>query len=194
MDEETYQQIPLTLTIREICVTVDTPGYRSQRLVIATTMIDANVYPKSDIADLYHKRWHIELDIRNIKQTLKMDILSCKNPEMVRKEIWTHLLAYNLVRKVMAQAAVEAKREPRKISFAGAVQTLDMFRCLLLLSAPEQREELVRTVLAAIATHKVGDRPGRCEPRKVKRRPKAYPRMTKPRAQERAEAVAECAA
>ena len=136
--------------------------------------------PKTDIADLYHKRWHVELDIRNIKQTLKMDVLSCKSPEMVRKEIWTHLLAYNLVRKVMAQAALEAKTEPRRISFAGAVQTLNAFRWVLLLSSRTERGgQLVRMVLLAIATHVVGDRPGRCEPRKVKRRPKAYPLMTK---------------
>jgi hypothetical protein len=192
MDEETYQQIPQTLTIREMRVTVDTPGSRSTSLVIATTMIDAKAYPKDDIADLYHERWHIELDIRNIKQTLKMDILSCKSPEMVRKEIWTHLLAYNLVRKVMAQAAVETHTEPRRISFAGAVQTLNAFRWILVLSERGQRVQLVRIVLVAIGTHRVGNRPGRCEPRKVKRRPKAYPRMTKPRAEERAEALAEC--
>ena len=124
-----------------------------------------------------------------------MDVLSCKTPEMVRKEIWTHLLAYNLVRKVMAQAALEAKTEPRRISFAGAVQTVDAFRMLLLMtSRTEGGSQLVQVILIAIATHKVGDRPGRCEPRKVKRRPKPYPRMTRPRAEERAEAMAGCAA
>ena len=195
MDEETYQQIPETLTVREIRVSVETPGCRSRSLVIATTMTDDKAYPKKDLADLYHQRWHVELDIRNIKQTLKMDVLSCKSPEMVRKEIWTHLLAYNLVRKVMAQAALEAKTEPRRISFAGAVQTLNAFRWVLLLSSRTERGgQLVRMVLLAIATHAVGDRPGRCEPRKVKRRPKAYPRMTKPRAEERAAALAECVA
>jgi hypothetical protein len=195
MDEETYQQIPETLTVREVRVSVETPGCRSRSLVIATTMTDDKAYPKQDIADLYHKRWHVELDIRNIKQTLKMDVLSCKSPEMVRKEIWTHLLAYNLVRKVMAQAALEAKTQPRRISFAGAVQTLNAFRWVLLLSSRTERGgQLVRMVLLAIATHVVGDRPGRCEPRKVKRRPKAYPLMTRPRAEERAEALAGCAA
>ncbi len=193
MDEATYQQIPETLTIREIRVRVETPGYRSQDLIIATTMTNPKEYSKEDIADLYHKRWHIELDIRNIKQTLKMDILSCKSPEMVRKEIWAHLLAYNLTRKVMAEAAAQAQTEPRRISFAGAVQTLNEFRYILR-STGESRGELVLVMLVAIATHTVGDRPGRSEPRKVKRRPKAYPLMTKPREQERAEALGGSAA
>jgi hypothetical protein len=187
MDEETYQEMPDTLTVRYVHVVADNPGFRSQNIVVVTTLTDANVYTKADVADLYHKRWHIELDIRNIKQTLKMDILKCRSPEMVRKEIWTHLLAYNLARKVMAQAALAGKTKPRQLSFAGAVQTLDAFRWVLLLAVEDRVVELVRVVLLAIATHKVGDRPGRYEPRKVKRRPKAFPKMTKPRAQERAD-------
>ena len=116
-----------------------------------------------------------------------MDILTCKTPEMIRKEIWTHLLAYNLVRKVMAQAALEAKVEPRQLSFAGAVQTLNAFRWLLMLSEENGRRELAKAVCIALGTHKVGNRPGRSEPRKVKRRPKAYARLMRPRAEEKAQ-------
>jgi hypothetical protein len=104
MDEETYRRIPDTLSVREVRVVVSSPGCRTRSLVVATTLTNAAAYAKADVADLYHKRWHAELDIRAIKQTLKMDVLSCKSPEMVRKEVWAHLLAYNLVRKVMAQA------------------------------------------------------------------------------------------
>jgi hypothetical protein len=117
---------------------------------------------------------------------MKMEILRCQTPAMVRKEIWAHLLAYNLVRKVMAQAAEQHGCTPRQLSFAGAMQTLNEFRTLLL-SVPEaQLPELCATILEAIASHPVGNRPDRWEPRKVKRRPKNYSRMTKSRAEERA--------
>jgi hypothetical protein len=187
MDQETYERLPDTLTIREVRVAVDNPGYRSREILVATTLVDAREYRKGDIADLYHQRWHVELDIRALKQTLKMDVLSCKSPEMVRKEVWAHLLAYNLVRQALAAAAGAGKTTPRRLSFAGAVQTLNAFRWALLFSDGPRRDDLVRAVLLALATHTVGERPGRCEPRKVKRRPKGYGRMSKPRAQERAE-------
>jgi len=186
MDEATYAALPDSLEVREIRTVVDNPGFRSREIIIATTLLDAEADPKSDIAELYHQRWHVELDIRAIKQTLRMDILSCKTPEMVRKEIWTHLLAYNLARKVMAQAAVQGKVRPRQLSFAGAVQTLNAFRWALLLREPGGCGGLVAAVLLAVSTHRVGLRPGRVEPRKVKRRPKSYGRMTRPRDQERA--------
>jgi hypothetical protein len=190
MDEATYQRLPEQLTIREVRVVVDNPGYRSREILVATTLTDAREYRKGDIADLYHQRWHVELDIRSIKQTLKMDILSCKTPEMVRKEVWAHLLAYNLVRQAMAQAARVSRLRPRQLSFAGAVQTLNALRWALLLGDPERQADLVRAVLLALSSHRVGNRPGRCEPRKVKRRPKGYPRLMKPRAQARAEQLA----
>ena len=186
LDEETYQALPDTLTMREVKVELRWPGRRTRQIIVATTLLDPVQYSKSDIAELYSYRWHVELDIRAIKQTLKMDILSCKTPEMVRKEVWTHLLAYNLTRQVMAQAAVGSKLTPRQLSFAGAVQTMNAFRWLLLLAEPGRAAELATVVWVAVRTHEVGKRPGRCEPRKVKRRPKAHGRLMRPRAQERA--------
>lgn len=195
MDEETYASFPATLTVREVHFVVTWPGYRSKEIVVATTLLDARVYAKEDIAELYHHRWHVELDIRAIKQTLHMDILSCKTPEMVRKEIWAHLLAYNLIRKVMAQAAMAAKTTPRHLSFAGAVQTVSAFRWLLVVEQDERRRlSLTRALLVAVGTHKVGDRPGRYEPRKKKRRPGGLPLLTKPRTQARAELLEQGAA
>ena len=116
-----------------------------------------------------------------------MAILTCKTPEMVRKEIWAHLLAYNLVREVMAQAARAHGKVPRQLSFLGTMQTLEAFRSLLLVATAADLPGLIRRILVAIATHRVGNRPNRWEPRKVKRRPKPYKRMTRPRAVERAE-------
>jgi hypothetical protein len=187
MDEATYARLPERLTLREVLVVVTQRGYRPRHLVVATTLTDGAAYAKQDIAEMYHKRWHVELDIRALKQTLKMDILSCKSPEMVRKELWAHLLAYNLVRQVQARAAAAADVTPRQLSFAGAVQTLGAFRWLLLAAEGEWLGRSVRALLVAVAAHRVGDRPGRVEPREVKRRPKPHKRLKKPRAQRRAE-------
>jgi hypothetical protein len=185
MDEKTYAAIPDTLKIREIRFNVTTPGYRTEEVVVATTLLDAETYSKADIADLYHYRWHVELDIRAIKQTLKMDILTCQTPEMVRKEMWMHLLAYNLVRAGIAQAALQQGKTPRRLSFAGAQQTLNAFRWLLLLSEGQGRMRFVQAFAVAVGTHAVGNRPGRSEPRAVKRRPRTYPRLRQPRQQAR---------
>ena len=186
MDEATYRGLPDSLEVREVRVVVNTPGFRVRQFVAATTLLDAKRYSAADVADLYHRRWQVELDIRALKQTLQMDVLSCKSPEMVRREVWAHLLAYNLVRKVLAQAALAGEVTPRQLSFAGAVQTLNAFRWLLTVGAGPEDGRLVRALLLAVATHVVGKRPGRVEPREVKRRQKVK-LLTKPRAQRRAE-------
>ena len=186
MDRASYDSLPEILTLREVRSAITTPGCRVKELVVVTTLIDNHTYSSEDLLDLYHQRWHAEIDLRAIKTQMKMEILRCKTPAMVRKEIWAHLLAYNLVRKVMAQAAQEHDSTPRQLSFAGAMQTLNEFRSALLNAGADTLPELSRRILAAIARHRVGNRPDRCEPRKVKRRPKGYSRLLVPRAQERA--------
>jgi hypothetical protein len=131
-----------------------------------------------------HYGWCIELDLRSLKQTLQMDVLRCKTPELVRKELWAHVLAYNLIRTVMAQAASEHGLEPRSISFKGAVQTLEAFQPVIALrggGGAEDRRAVYEELLAAVARHRVADRPDRYEPRRKKRRPKPYDRLMKPR-------------
>jgi hypothetical protein len=128
-----------------------------------------------------HYGWQIEVDIRSIKSTMKMDILRCKSPEMVQKEIWAHLLAYNLLRTVMAVAAAENEVEPRKISFKGAKQALSAFAPKLEAARPQQRAGLVDAMIKAVAYHRVGKQPGRWEPRARKRRPKPSKRLNQPR-------------
>lgn len=187
MDSATYARLPDRLIMREVCFRVEQAGYRSKEIVVATTLLDARSYAKKEIADLYHRRWHVELDIRALKQVLGMDQLRCKTPEMVRRELWVYFLGYNLVRKVMAQAAWQEGLSPRQLSFAGAVQTLEAFRWLLITGASGQRSEVHQIVWRAVGTHRVGDRPGRCEPRCVKRRPKGYKKLTRPRAEARAQ-------
>ena len=123
----------------------------------------------------------MEVDIRSTKCTMQMDILRCKTPDMVHKEIWTHLLAYNLLRTVMAVAADENDIEPRKVSFKGAKQALTAFALKSEAAQPEDRGLLIDAMLTTIAYHLVGDRPGRREPRARKRRPKPAARLTQPR-------------
>jgi hypothetical protein len=114
-----------------------------------------------------------------------MDVLRCKAPGMVRKEIWMHLLAYNLVRAAMAAAAARAGVEPRAVSFAGAVQTVTAFAPVMRLADPDDLPRLHRVLLRAIARHRVGGRPDRYEPRAVKRRPSPIALLTVPRDQAR---------
>ncbi|MGB8852534.1 MAG: IS4 family transposase, partial [Pirellulales bacterium] len=118
MDAETYAAIPATLTVRELKVRVDVPGFRVRTLIVVTTLTDAERYPRAEIARLFRLRWHVELDLRNIKTSLRLDDLRGKKPDTVRREIWVHWLAYNLIRKVMAQAALAQERVPRELSFA----------------------------------------------------------------------------
>jgi len=144
------------------------------------------VYPKEDLAGLSRARWHAELDLRSIKQTMQMDVLRCKTPAMVRKEIWGHLLLYNLLRAAMTQAALGHGIVPRQVSLQGTRQTLAAFHSLLEPMPSPERESIEPIVLGAIASHRVGTRPDRVEPRACKRRPKPYPLLRVPRQQARA--------
>ena len=184
IDRAAYAALPASLTVRECRVRVMQPGFRTRVLIVATTLLDAGAFTRDDLAQLYRARWNAELDLRSLKQTLQMDVLRCKTPGLVRKELWTHILAYNLVRTVMAQAGVRHGVEPRSLSFKGAVQTLEAFQPVIARSGdrdPAVRPDLYDRLLAAVASHRVGDRPGRSEPRRRKRRPKPYDRLMKPR-------------
>ena len=130
-----------------------------------------------------HCGWYREVDIRSMKSTMQMDVLRCKAPAMVEKEIWAHLLAYNLLRTVMAVAAAEEGIEPRRVSFKGAKQAVSAFAPKLEAARPEDRPALVDAPLRVIAYHRVGDRPGRWEPRARKRRPKPGARLNQTRAE-----------
>jgi putative transposase len=187
MDQEDYERLPATLAVREVRTQVSQPGYRVRELVVVTTLRDAEQYSKAELTDLYHERWHVELDIRSIKCTLGMERLRCRTPFMVRKEIWAYWLGYNLVRKVSAQAALERGLHPRQISLTATKQAVVEAWMQLTLGSQVRRLALGRTLLAALGKEEVGDRPGRCEPRAVKRRPKPHRLLTKPRAQARAD-------
>jgi len=181
MSRRLYESLPETLSIRELKVQVHQKGFRCRYLLVTTTLLDAQIYSKEEIAMAFRARWHAELDLRSIKQVMQMDVLRCKSPAMVRKEIWMHLLAYNLIRKLMAQAALTAGCCPRDISFKGTLQTLVVF-AVAGWSCPGRRNMLYAAVLRAVVTHRVNDRPDRIEPRAVKRRPKKIAYLNEPRA------------
>jgi hypothetical protein len=180
MTGEQYRSYPESLTVRQVSVDARDKGNRAEQFQVVTTILDAAI-DGAQIGGLYERRWEGEVDIRSIKATMKTDTLRCKTPEMVEKEIWVFLLAYNLLRTVMAVAAGENKVEPRKISFKGAKQTLTAFAPKLEAALPEERAGLVGAMLKAVGCHRVGNRPGRWEPRARKRRPKPSKRLNQPR-------------
>jgi len=187
MDQATYEQIPETMTLRLVEIQVHEPGFRVESLTVVTTLLDSEQYPSEDIADLYRRRWLAELDIRAIKKSLGMDVLRCKTPAMVRKEIWTCLLAYNLIRKAMLEAACQAGRSPRELSFATAMQTIGASWMILACGGEGLSPSLMAAQLASLAEQTVGNRPNRIEPRAVKRRPQPLALLTKPRDEAREE-------
>ncbi len=186
LDWKTYKSLPESITIREARIHVTQPGFRTKAIVVVTTLLDPQQMTKQDLAMLYRARWNNELDLRSIKSTMQMSELRCKTPELVRKEIWTHLLAYNLIRTIMAQAAARHDVVPRSISFKGSLQTLEAFQPLIGLRADGDaayRRRLYDHLLDTIATHRVADRPDRYEPRLKKHRRNNYDYLTKPRAE-----------
>lgn len=178
-----FHTLPETLVVREIKYRVDVKGFRTQTITLATTLLDAEAYPAEDLADLYFQRWDVELDFRHIKISMQMDVLRCKSPEMVRKELWCHLLAYNLIRHVMWEAGQRYQVSSRRISFKGAIQYIISFRAIFSGCSTQYRKELTMQFLNLIAFQEVPNRPGRIEPRVKKRRPKTYALMNKPRAE-----------
>ena len=183
-DRATWEALPETMEIRELRFHVTQPGFRPADLTIATTLQNAIAYPAADLAALYRERWHCELDLRSLKTALQMTHLRCKTPEMVRKEIWAHCLAYNLIRKTMAESARHQGVLPRHLSFKGAVQTMNSFAPYLALCITD-KDGLWAELLTAIAAHVVGNRPNRIEPRKLKYRLGKFTYMTRPRTEER---------
>lgn len=179
MSVDAYAALPDELELREVRVHVKQRGFRSKTLVVVTTLVDSEAYPAHEIAELYRRRWQAELHLRSLKVVLQMDHLRCKTPHRVRNEFYMHLLAYNLVRRVMALAALETQVPPWQISFKGTLQTLNNFLPWLASSMP--LDAGCQALVACLATHRVGNRPDRFEPRRIKRRPKSQALLQRPR-------------
>ena len=181
--QQQWESLPEKLSLRQIKVSVSTPGFRVSTFYLITTLLDAEQYPVNELADLYFQRWDVELFFRDIKTTMGMDILRCKTPDMVRKEILMHLIAYNCIRCLMYDAASAEGVAVRRISFKGSVQALRQWEPHLnqgKVSRQEQRR-LLQLLQDSIAGNIIPIRPGRSEPRALKRRPKPYRLLTAPR-------------
>jgi hypothetical protein len=180
MSRAEYDAMPSQLRVREIRVRVADKTKRVRTLVIVATLLDPGAYPAGELAGLFRQRWHAELDLRSLKTEMRMEMLRTKSPEMVRKEVAMHLLAYNLIRGVMAEAARAGEIKPRMISFAGSLHTVRAFEETHLYDPVWIEADLPR-LLELIVNKRVGDRPDRYEPRAVKRRPKPHPLLKMPR-------------
>jgi hypothetical protein len=189
-DKSTWDQLPQKLAVRLVRLRIAIPGFRTQNVVLATTLLDEAAYPDEAIAALYRRRWAVELFFRDIKTILGLDILRCSSPELVEKEIWMQVFGYNLVRALMLEAAWTYSVPLDRLSFKGTVDTLRQWTPLLaptIFASKRARAELLRI----IAADQLPERPNRYEPRSKKRRPKNYPVLIQPRTQLRAAALAD---
>lgn len=178
MEQAVYEKFPEIITVREIAVRSRRSGFRTKTRILVTTFCDPDEVNEENLALLYYCRWFVEISLKSIKETMCMDILRAKTPQMIRKEIWAHLLAYNLIRKIIAESASRYDKNPRYLSFKCALQFIDAFcRCVDFLKTNEAYEYLLKVISQKV----VGNRPGRTEPRMTKRRPKAFPRLQNPR-------------
>jgi hypothetical protein len=175
------EDYPEELVLREVRVRLERPGFRAEVIIVVTTLLDAEAYPASAIAELYRRRWQAELQLRDLKTQMGMEQLTTKSPAMVRKEFAMYLLAYNCVRRTMVESAIAAGVQPWQISFKGAWQSLTEF--LARLFGCTNVEAWLEALLAAAAQTRVGDRPDRHEPYRIKRRPKEFPFLTQARAE-----------
>lgn len=193
LDQETYDHLPENLEIREILVNVDVPGFRSESLIVVTSLRDHRVYSRSDVALLYRRRWTVELELRDIKSTMQLDILRRKTPAAVRQELWTGILAYNLIRQSMLQSAIESGYQPYQLSFAASLQMLTTTWVLAAvppLVTISDRGRLIALRILNGHSHRVANRPNRVEPRAVKRRPDPIALLTELRETARAKLIA----
>lgn len=183
--KEQWKKLPNQMIVRHVKIKVDIPGFRTKNIVVATTLLDEKKYPAEALAELYRRRWLAEIFIRDIKITMRMDILRCKTPQMVHKELSLFIIAYNLIRSLIWEAALEKNIDPYTISLAGTIATLRQWAPILAtIKDPEEQRILINRILELIASDLLPKRrKPRIHPRAVKRRPKTYQLMTKPRNQ-----------
>ncbi|MGD1953330.1 MAG: IS4 family transposase [Leptolyngbyaceae cyanobacterium] len=191
MSQDAFEALPMTLEVREVHLLIQHPGFRPTEIIMVTTLHDPKRYPKAKLADLYQLRWEAaEVNLRHLKTTLTMEMIAAKTPEMVRKDLWVHLLAYNLLRSLMWQAAKHSTVGAARLSLQGTRQQFNHFRPELVNANTLGPQQRYHTLLAIVGTLIVPLRPHRCEPRVVKRRPKPIPRMQQPRSVLKARLVA----
>jgi hypothetical protein len=178
-----YKIFPESIVLREIKVRIKKRGFRVSHIVLITSLLDPKKFPADDVADLFKRRWQVETDFRSLKTYLKMDVLRSKTPEMVRKEILVHAIGYNIISLFILEAGLHSKREPRALSFTGALQAINQIFLSLLHIGKNRIKSILHQIFKCICISKVKNRPDRFEPRKVKRRPKPCSLLAVPRKQ-----------
>jgi len=182
MSETEFARLPETLEVREVCLRHSRQGFRDQRVIVVTTLLDAKQYSAQQLTRLYGLRWQAaEVNLRHLKTTLRMEMLTANPPEMVQKDLWAHLLAYNLLRTVMLETAQSSGQTLSKLSLQGTRQQFNQMIPLLAITTKKVRQRLYQSLMEVVAKDLLPFRPLRYEPRVVKRRPKPFPRMNKPR-------------
>lgn len=179
-----WDELPVKLDLRVVRFRVQTPGFRTDEIAVVTTLLDEEAYPDQAIEELYLRRWQVEVNFRDIKTTLGLDVLRTQTPEMIDKEVYLQAIAYNLVRMLMVEAARQHEVPVSRLSFQGTVSTLRAFAPLFATSSRAAKERF-EELLLALAADRLPHRPDRSEPRAVKRRPKVYQLLTNPREQMR---------
>jgi len=184
LPKRVWNLIPKELSVRVVRFLLEVPGFRAQSVTLVTTLLDPQAYPAEELARLYARRWHIELWFRHIKTSMGMEMLRCKSPKMLHKELEMFFIAYNLIRCLMAEASAIYEVPMERLSFKGTVDSVRQFSVAIAQARSQKKQrELVGELLRVIACDQLPERPGRREPRAVKRRPKPYPLLNKPRHQ-----------
>jgi len=184
LSQKLYRRLPDEIMVREVRYKVEVKGFRPNEITLATTLLDSEEYTKEELAQLYELRWGVEIDLRHLKTTMRMEQLPNQTPHMVRNELYMHLLAYNLVRTLMFQTGVIYQITPIRLSFQATIQHLLNFgEELAHKDEPEIRQQIYKQLLYSISKERLPTRPGRVEPRLKKRRPKSYGWLKKPRKQ-----------
>jgi hypothetical protein len=174
-----WAALPEVLTLRLVRCRLEIPGFRTRQIILVTTLLDSVKYPPAALGQLYYRRWAMELTLRNLKTTLQMEHLSCKNPNNLEREIRMHFLMHNLVRRLMLEASRRYRIPLERVSFAGSLAATRRYaEALLQARSQHRRRELYEELLRVLAEDLLPLRPGRREPRALKRRPKPYPRLT----------------
>lgn len=183
MSPQQYAALPDRLAIRLVRVRSHNPGDHRRPVILATTLLDSKTYPAQALGELYNRRWDVEIDLDHLKTTLQMEQLRTRSPEMVRRELWAHLLAYNLIRTLMWDAAQQRHYVPLRLSFKGAIdEIISLWPFTAAATRGRDLSRYYHALLRGITSHRVPHRPNRIEPRVLKRRPKGFSLMTKPRA------------
>ena len=177
-----WAELPAQISVRILRFSATIRGWRARRVTRVTTLLDAQLYPAEELIALYARRWRLKLGLRDLKTTRGMEQLRCKSPSMAEKELLAYLVAHNLVRCLMAEAAATHQGALERISFKGSVDGLRQFSAAIAQARNRKtRRQLWAELLRSVARALVPDRAGRSEPRAVKRRPQSYPLLNQPR-------------